>query len=169
MMYKRSAGARLQITAVLIALAGCQARHVDPLSSDVKMSAPSTAFQLIDGFYNLENGKWRWTSRRFAVVLPPPAGSEKNGATLRLQLFIPDSEIAKLGPMTLTADAGELALAPETFTTAGAFSYTRLIPAALLNTDLLPVVFSFDKALSTAGDRRDMAAVVTEVALERNH
>jgi hypothetical protein len=160
---------RIQTIAMIIALAGCQSKRAVALSSDVKMSDSASAKQLIDGFHPLEEHKWRWTARRFAVVLQPPAGSERTGATLRLQLFIPDLEIATLGPITLTADVNDVSLASETFTKAGTFSYSRAVPPALLHNELLPVVFSFDKALSTPDDRRELAAVVTEVSLERNN
>jgi len=148
------------------AFAGCQPKRIPP-SSDLKMSGSSSEKQLISGFHPLENNRWRWTARRFAVVLQPPAGSERTGATLRLQLFIPASQIQKLGPMTLTADVGEVSFAPETFTQGGTFSYSRDVPPALFHNYLLPVVFTFDKALAPTGaDGRELAAVVTEVSLE---
>ena len=75
----------------------------------------------------------------------------------------------KLGPMTIEADVGEVSLAPETFTKAGAASYVRDLPPAVMPADvLLPVVFTFDKAVAPfeITDSRELGAVVTEVSLE---
>lgn len=155
--------------AISTTLAGCQAKILAPLSNDVKMSDPTSVKQLIAGFYGLEEHKWRWTARRFAVVFQPPAGSQQKGATLRLQLYFPDSEIKQLGPITLTTDVSDITLSPQTFSKPGAFSYVRTVPAAVLHTDLLPVVFSFDKALGVGvKDERELGAVVTEISLDRS-
>ncbi len=157
------------LLAILVGLAGCQPKD-HALSADLKMSDRSSASQLIMGFYGVEHDQWRWTAHRFAVVLPPPSGSERSGARLRLQLYIPDSQIKKLGPMTLTADVGDVSLGSETFTDAGAVLYSRDVPAGLLVTELLPVVFTFNKAAAASNaDRRELAAVVTEVSLERSN
>jgi hypothetical protein len=161
-----SSPSMLGLVVISLASAGCQAKHVVTLVSDLKMSENSSTTQFIAGFYSLEQHRFRWTSRRFAVILQPPKGSEQAGAMLRLQLYIPETEIGKLGPMTLTADVGDVSLAPETFTKAGLFSYSRHIPAALLRTDMFTVVFSVDKAFSSLEDPRELAVIVTEVSLE---
>jgi len=69
--------------------------------------------------------------------------------------------------MTLSADADEVSLDPETFTKSGKFSYVRHVPATAFRRAVLPVVFSFDKAVEPGQvDGRELSAVVTEVALE---
>lgn len=157
---------RVYSLAVWAFFAGCR-HEPPPLSNDLKMSDPSAERQLIAGFHGLEQHAWRWTARRFAVVLIPPAGSTRFGATLRLQLFIPAPLIQRLGPMTLSADADEVSLDPETFTKSGKFSYVRHVPATAFRRAVLPVVFSFDKAVEPGQvDGRELSAVVTEVALE---
>lgn len=134
------------------------------------MSATSSEVQLISGFYGLENKKWRWVARRFAVVLRPPPGSERDGAILRVQLFLPEPQIQKLGPMTLSADVGDAELQSETFAKGGIYWYTQDVPAALLRAELIPVVFSFDKAMPPSlTDGRELAAVVTQVSLDRKY
>jgi hypothetical protein len=154
------------VIAMSAAFAGCQVKPV-VFSSDLKMSDSSSAKQLIAGFHTVENGQWRWTARRFSVVLQPPAGSMTSGAVLRLKLFIPEPSIRNLGPMTLSADVGEVTLAPETFTRPGSLSYSRDVPPSLFGPNLLPVVFYFDKALAPLDtDGRELAAVVSEVSLE---
>ena len=152
---------------VFLALTGCSSKPVPP-ASDLKMSDAKLEKQLISGFYDLEEGKWRWTARKFAVVLQPPAGSERTGATLRLKLYIPEAQIQRLGPMTLNANVGEHLLAPEKFMKGGLLEYSQNISPALISANLLPVVFTFDKALPPSpSEGRELGAVVSEVALEQ--
>jgi hypothetical protein len=169
---KRQAIARaaciINIVVLFVFLSGCHKRRAPSFSSDLRMSDRSSAKQLIDGFYDLEQNQWRWTAHRFAVVLKPPTGSERTGAVLQLKMFIPEAQIQKIGPMTLSADVGEVSLAPETFTEGGSLSYCRKIPPKLINPNLLlPVVFNFDKAVPPSqADGRELAAVVSEVSLK---
>jgi hypothetical protein len=161
----------LCIFAVVIAVAvtGCHRKRYRP-TNDLKISDPNSEKQLISGFYGLEQGQWRWTARRFAVVLLPPPGSQQAGATLRLKLYIPETQIQKLGPVTLRADVGEHSLAPEKFAKGGTLEYSQNIQPSLLGPNMLPVVFTFDKALPPAAtDGRELGAVVSEVSLERRH
>ena len=133
------------------------------------MSDALSERQLIAGFHDLEQKQWRWTKRRFAVVLQQPRGAERNGGALELHLFIPDSQIQKLGPITLSAEAADIPLAPETFIKGGTYLYTRKIPPAAFPNALLPVVFTYDKALAPSdNETRELAAVVSEVSLELN-
>ena len=148
-------------------LAACHKKRVPPFSSDLKMSNPYSERQLIAGFYQLEQNQWRWAARRFAVVLKPPPGSERTGATLQLTFFIPDAQVEALGPVTLGADVGDISLASEELTKGGSFSYCRNISPSLIGPGLLPVVFHFDKALPPSPtDGRELAAVISEVSLQ---
>lgn len=146
--------------------AGCH-RRVQPLASDLKLSGRNSDRQLIAGFYSEEGGGWRWTKHRFAVVLAIPQSTRTTGANLEVQLYIPNSQVEHLGPMTLTADVNDTELSPETFPKGGSYTYTRTIPPGLLNQPVLPVVFTFDRAWqSRYGDNRELAAVVSEVSLK---
>jgi hypothetical protein len=121
---------------------------------------------MIAGFHALEANSWRWTARNFAVTLLPPPGADRKGALLRLRLVIPDGQIEKLGPMTLSADVDDRTLNPQTFSKGGDYDYVRDVPADVLRTNLAPVIFTFDKALAPSlGDGRELAAIVTEIAL----
>jgi hypothetical protein len=146
---------------------GCR-RKVSPLASDLKFSAKQVERQLIAGFYSEEGDGWRWTEHRFAVVLAVPPNTRTTGANLQVRLYIPDSQVERLGPMTLTADVNDTELAPETFRKGGSYTYTRTIPPGLLNQSVLPIVFTFDKSLQPRNsDGRELAAVVSEVSLEQ--
>ena len=158
----------IRVFSLVIALASisCHAKRV-AFSSDLKMGDALSDRQLISGFYGIEQKQWRWAARRFAVVLQPPPGSERAGGTLRLHLFIPASQIEKFGPITLSAEAEDAPLAPETFSQGGSYTYSRNVPAALFRATLLPVVFTLDKAIGRSEkDSRELGAVVTEVSIE---
>jgi hypothetical protein len=150
---------------VLLLLASCHAVK-EPVSS-IDIADLEKAHQLISGFYQLEDKSWRWTAREFSVALKPPEGGEKRGATLRLDLYIPDSQIELLGPMTLAASTGRYALDAQTFSKGGTYSYARKIPADALATSLLPVNFCFDKSLAPlSADGRELTAIVSKIELQ---
>jgi hypothetical protein len=156
-------------SAVLLSLSavGCHSK-VLPLVSDVKFSDRTSERQLIAGFYSVEGDGWRWTKHRFAVILAVPPGAETTGATLEVHLYIPDSQIESLGPMTISGDIDEASLAPETFAKGGGYTYTRTVSPELLKHPMLPVVFTFDKALQPRqSDARELSAVVSEVSLKQ--
>ena len=130
---------------VLLSALGCH--NVKEPVSKLDLADPATSYQLLTGFWWVESNSWRWTAREFSVALQPPVSAEMEGATLNLHLYIPDSQIESLGPMTLDATGGGRGLQPETFPKGGTYIYTREIPKDLMATSILPVKFSFDKAL----------------------
>ena len=134
-------------------------------ASVINMSDPSRANQLIYGFYDVEMHAWRWTAGKFKVGLKPPADSTHRGARLRLDLFIPDAQIQGLGPMTLTATAAGSPLEPETFSKPGTYVYWRDVRAELLDSNILPVDFHFDRYWPWDVKGRELGAVVSAVAL----
>ena len=153
--------------ALLVTSSGCHTVK-EPVSK-LELADIATSNQLLSGFWWLESNSWRWTARQFSVALQPPDNSEARGATLYLHLYIPDSQIESLGPMTLTALTDGHALQPETFAKGGSYIYEREIPRQLLATSILPVKFSFDKALPPEKvDGRELGAIVTEIELQAN-
>src|ERR1035437_1340741 len=53
------------------------------MASTIHMGDPQAAPQLTSGFYGIEQNAWRWTARRFSLVLRPPFGASQKGATDR--------------------------------------------------------------------------------------
>jgi hypothetical protein len=130
------------------------------------MADPMVAKQLLAGFYDAEANAWRWTARRFVVTFPQPANAETKGAILQLQIFIPGSQIDKLGPLTLIADVDEHELKPEIFSAGGQYTFSREVPPEALKSNLIPVIFSLDKAVApSASDGRELGAVVSMASL----
>jgi len=139
---RRSAvAAAVLIVSLVIASPACK-RHkrvmvrtveeAPAMASVVATADPNVASQLVSGFYGVEQNAWRWTAGRFSVILRPPRTASNKGATLELKFAIPDVAIKKMRGVSLSAYVNGTALAPETYTQAGQFTYTRDIPANLL-------------------------------------
>ena len=145
---------------------GC--RHKERgLSSMVNMADPTTATQLVSGFHAVENGGWRWTMKKFSVVLKTPQGGETNGGMLRFRLFVSDDQINRLGPITVSADIDGHQLEPQTFSKPGDYAYSRPVPADALKTPSVKVNFSLDKDREPDNvDGRQLGVVALTIGLQ---
>jgi hypothetical protein len=138
-----------------------------PLASVIATADPHAATQLVSGFYGVEQNSWRWTAGRFSVLLRPPRTAASNGAVLQLKFALPDGSMAKLKAVSLSAYVNGTALAPESYTQAGQFIYSRDVPANLLTGDVARVDFSLDKTMPpSAADRRELGVVVSMVGFQ---
>ena len=173
MRYSIAASAILTIAVIMALLARQrpapapnQAETADPsLASVFHTSDPRVAGQLLEGFHEAEAGG-RWTKSRFAVALGVPHLAPGAQPELVVKLFIPESEMAKLKSMTLTATVGGAALPPETFTSGGLHTYLRKLPLAAVRGDRVRADFALDK-WQPAGtvDDRELAIVVAAIGL----
>jgi hypothetical protein len=152
---------------LLLLLGGCH--RVQAPASIIQMGDRAVASQLISGFYDIEGGgsnRWRWTGPDFSLALASPPAPQ-HGARLVLRLYFPETQIQKLGPMTLTAFVDGQPLAPETYAKSGDYDFVRDVPACFLDTNVLPIAFSLDPySPKSAGEGRDLGAVVLMAALE---
>jgi hypothetical protein len=136
-------------------------------STQVQVAAPRASSQLISGWYNVERNSWRWTARRFTVVLRPPVGSAANGATLNFSFTVPNVVITRLHSVTLCAFIQTTRLAPETYQTSGKMTYTRDVPASLLSGETVRVDFELNRAMFPGkGDTRELGVIADRVGLE---
>jgi len=134
--------------------------------SVLAMGDPHAATQLTQGFYNLEANAWRWTMKNFTVLLSTPVGAAQRGAILSFKLNIPESILKSLSPLTLSATVNGAALAPETYSTPGNYTYTRPVAANALSADVSTLVFALDKALPPgAKDARELAIIAISAGL----
>ncbi|PWU03888.1 MAG: hypothetical protein C5B51_17980 [Terriglobia bacterium] len=172
---KRQSAALLLIP--MLALAGCKRKETvkveqtdeegPRLASTVHTGDPKSDTQLVNGFYAIEQNAWRWTAQRFSVVLRPPAGGAQRGATLNLQLTVPDATIAKLKTIALTATIGGVMLPPETYTQPGQYTYTRDVAPNLLTSEAVRIDFQTDKSLPPGtADARELGVIVAAVGLD---
>jgi hypothetical protein len=137
------------------------------MASTIHMGDPQTEAQLIGGFYGIEQNAWRWTGRRFSLVLRRPFGAAQKGAFLQLRLTVPPVVIEKLKTISLSTTIGGSALPPETYTQAGDYIYTREVAPALLAGESVRVDFQLDKSLPPSGaDLRELGVVVLNAGLE---
>ena len=172
---------RLIIALVLVStvatLDGCKRRkreqvdYIDEgggqLASLVQTSNPRTAIQLLKGFHDVENGAWRWTAGKFSVMLRTPGEASKKGAVLSLKLVLPETILAKLGNITITASIGGKALEPQTYKQAGPQEYKRAIPAAMLAGDAVTIDFALDKFIPAGTmDLRELGIIAASIGLE---
>lgn len=126
-----------------------------------RFAALMRSLELVEGWHAVEDGRWRWTERRFSVVLPAPRGG---AATLQFRFTLPDAVIERLHQVTLTATVNGAILAPQTYTTRGEHAYIRHL-AALPAGDTVRVDFELDRALApTAADARELGLLVAFTA-----
>jgi hypothetical protein len=137
------------------------------MASTVHTGDPKSDTQLVSGFYGIEQNSWRWTAQRFSVVLRPPAGGAQRGATLNLQLTVPDPTIARLKTVAISANVGGTMLPPETYTQPGQYTYTRDIAPNLLGSEAVRIDFQLDKSLPpSSADARELGVIVGSVGLD---
>lgn len=155
------------LVSVAAVLAGGCRRKSTGLSSMVNMADPSTATQLVSGFHAVEQNAWRWTMKKFSVVLKPPAGSEKTGATLRFRMFVSDDQIKRLSPLTLSADIDGHPLDPELLAKEGEVIYSRPVPPELLQGNSVKVNFALSNAREPdSADGRQLGVVAMLIGLQ---
>jgi 4-amino-4-deoxy-L-arabinose transferase-like glycosyltransferase len=156
-----------------IKLAGSSERyrlyHLDP--SAAKPVNLSSAFSTIaplqlEGFYDLEQGRFRWTRQNFAVTFDKLNRPDVGTTRLTLSLYIPESTIQKLGPLRLTARLGDHVLAPGTYRQSGGYMFERDLPTTWLTAGPNRFEFALDKSIPpSATDRRELGIVVNDVLL----
>lgn len=123
-------------------------------------------FARLEGFHQVEERGWRWTKREFSMNLIAAEADVKRGATLRLNVYIPDVVIQKLGSLTISARVGEHSLSPELFQKAGESVYRRDVSPESLKAGDNRFLFTLDKALPpTATDQRELGIIVSSASL----
>jgi hypothetical protein len=167
-------GYGLALAALLWAPVGCKhkrpnaAQDAARIATMVHMNDPRAVGQLLSGFYDIEDGSWRWTGKQFLVELATPLGAGGRGATLELQLTVPPIVIERNQGVTVSASVDGNVLPPETYTKAGEYLYKRDVPASLLAKDTVKVAFEVDKTLPPGGvDARELGVIATTVGLVR--
>ena len=160
----------------VLAAPGCKSKKVKVqateeeaprMASAVSMGDPKAEGQLISGFYGVEAGAWRWTGKQFTMVLRPPAGAAQKGGKVQLKLTVPQVVIDKEKNIALSGTANGSPLAPESYTQAGEYTYTRDVPASALTGETVKFEFQLDKAIPpTGGDLRELGIIVLNASLE---
>jgi hypothetical protein len=119
----------------------------------------------LNGFYPPESAGFRWTKREFSARL---SFSKSGGsAELVMHLYVPDSTIRQLGPVTLTTTINGHPLAPEKWSHAGQYVFRRELNAGVIVGGEAEINFSLDRVLPPSdSDHRELGIVVQDIAIE---
>lgn len=138
------------------------------LLSSVNVADPRAAGQLLSGFHSLEQRAWRWTEKRFTVVLQPPAAVAGHQTALTVRFTAPAVVIDQLGPVTLTASVDGETIGAQTFDKADeGLTFSLPVPEELLGSEPVEVVIEVDKAIPPSDlDGRELSVIVSSIGLE---
>jgi hypothetical protein len=168
-------GTCLAVAALLWAAPGCKRKSAEPSAQEarripisVTMGDPRAAQQLVSGFYDIEDGAWRWTGKQFVVELGTPSGAAGRGATLELRFSVPPPVLEKNQAVTLGASVDGNVLPRQTFTQPGEAVYKQDVPEALLGGESVKVAFEVEKAFEPGGaDQRQLGVIAMSASLVR--
>lgn len=137
-----------------------------PAASVVSAANPRTAGQFLSGFHQVEENSYRWTERKFSVILQPPAGAAQKGAALELKFHVSEPVIARRKAVTLSASAEGTPLAPQTYDRAGDYVYSRDVPASAVSGGTMKIDFSLDRFLAAGEvESRELGVAVMSAGL----
>jgi len=164
----RSISLTLFLVPLLLVSGGCKRRHKKSgeVASTIFAGDPNVASHFTAGFYDIEAGAWRWTSKDFAVTLNPPLHSSERGARLVMHVVVPDPVIQNAQFVELSSSVQGLKLDPQVFAKAGSYTYTRDVPPDKLQGRDVRIDFSVNHTLGpTNVDIRQLGIIVSEVGL----
>lgn len=136
------------------------------LLSSVNVADPEAEPQLLRGFHGLEQRAWRWTERKFGVMLqPPPPGQP---VVLNLSFTLPGVVTDAVGAVTITARVNGQEIGRQTFSEPGEFQqFEAAVPDGLLTGQPAEVELELDKAMTPGGqDPRELGIIVFSIAFQ---
>jgi hypothetical protein len=162
---------------LLFSLPACKRKHHTrvqatkeedaPLATVVHVADPKAVPQLLKGFHEVEQGSWRWTMGKFAVLLRVPDNAAQKKVELQMKFSVPEPVIQKLTSVTLSASVNKVPLAPVTYTKPGEYVFSREVPAQALSGETATVEFTLDKVLAPgAVDTRELGVVASTIGFE---
>jgi 4-amino-4-deoxy-L-arabinose transferase-like glycosyltransferase len=127
-----------------------------PSLSVLPMNAPDAEQQIVSGIYALENGQWRWMSRKGMLFLKVPRPT----AVLSVRFYIPDASPAR----TVEVLVNQRPAAKSTYPQPG--TYVLSTTPIHLEGDVAMVEINVDRTFSPPGDQRQLGVILTEVGLQ---
>ena len=147
----------------LVCLTAISCKRHGP-QSVIRMSDLHTERQLVNGFYSLEAGAWRWTGKTFIVSLKTPADAASAGAVLILQgTLVPES--FSNGPLEISASVGDATLATQSFTKPGELIYKADVSASALQRPVVLAQFTVSSTHRVPGDQRNLGIIASVISL----
>jgi hypothetical protein len=126
---------------------------------------PTVGAGRIEGWHELEDGRWRWTERRFSAALRMPQSLEDSAVKLRF--VIPQELLAQNGVVTLAAQVNGCRLPERTYGRPGEFLYREALPAETGAGSTIRVQFELSHAVAPHGDdERELGVCVAAIGIE---
>jgi 2-polyprenyl-3-methyl-5-hydroxy-6-metoxy-1,4-benzoquinol methylase len=126
---------------------------------------PTVGAGRIEGWHELEDGRWRWTERRFSAALRMPQSLEDSAVKLRF--VIPQELLAQNGVVTLAAQVNGCRLPERTYGRPGEFLYREALPAETGAGSTVRVQFELSHAVAPHGDdERELGVCVAAIGIE---
>ena len=149
---------------------GAKASRSDPVTpegdtrayilADSRLTRSGAAFRLDQGWHELEYESWRWTTRRFSVVLN--LADRLAPATLLFRFHLPKQVLEQRPALALSAVVNGTPLASAVFSTAGEHEYSAAITS--LEAGRVKVEFELDGSIRAGdGDDRELGVLVSFV------
>jgi tRNA (mo5U34)-methyltransferase len=130
-----------------------------------KFNDPADGAELLDGWHELEEDRWRWTKRRFSAAWETEPGT--GGGTLRLEFFLPERLLTRVGRVGLAATVNGIPLERAEYCAAGRQLYERVVGTDVLDSGRVTVEFDLDSAIEPDdSDPRERGLIVSAVSLE---
>lgn len=127
-----------------------------PTASDLAMNGPEAAQQIVSGIYDLEGGRWRWTSREAVVLLKTPAEPAPLRAVFTIHERSPARKVTLLLDGRVTAE--------ETYKAPG--SYTLQAPPRVVAATTATASLVVDRTFSVPGDSRDLGLILIQIGFK---
>ena len=123
------------------------------------------ASQLGPGWYQIEDGGWRWMAREAQLTLRVP---ETGPAQFEVRLTFPKGHMALTGPVKFSVLFNDQPFAEETYTKDGDYKLTKDVPPGILTHGPMRVTLRLSKARppGMGGDLRELGAVVVGVGFK---
>ncbi len=116
-----------------------------------RLTGRADGYRLLEGWHHLENGRWRWTERKFAIEVH----CETPNPTLQFTLYLPEPVIDRHRTITLRARAGGHELPATTYTSVGRHAYSARLDGVAAGP--VRVEFEVDQFLTpTDADPREL-------------
>ncbi len=123
--------------------------------------------ELLTGWHQLEQGRWRWTERRFSArFFEAPL---ERPALLKLEFALPEAVLAPRGTLAVSARINGADLPAREYREPGRRVYTAAVPPEVLTAESALAEFELDFALPPhQTDGRELGLVVASATLEYN-
>ena len=123
----------------------------------------ASSTSLDSGWYELEQGRWRWTAKNFCATVTRPQLQE--ASELRMQLYVPQELFGLTNSVDLNVTVNGVELPRATYNAAGPYLYRASLPKSCGTGDAA-IECSLSHALTSFGaDERELGIVVHSMEL----